>query len=242
MRTFLYSLLICCVPTFCYAQPKLKLTASRMSSNGSGISVAKDERVSIQISAEDGSSVAIFCIPKLVYICPPNKTEVTFYATKAVRFMIAAFKDGKVTKQEITVRIDGQPDPGPDIDPDPPPGPGPKPPGPKPSPVPTSKIGKAVYDSAMKVSSTNKVKEAKILAKEFNAVKSKAAAVSTQTYEQTLIAVFSSFKKLTPPTARNKWQSFATGLIGLYKNNGVKDKTSLLNALGETVKGLEAVK
>lgn len=218
-----------------YGQPKLSMSANRTSS-GSSITVNQNERVSIRISAAQGSTIGIDCVPLIKFITPPDNSEITFYAQKSVVFIVMAFKDGIVNKQRYLVTVGNVPGPNPG----PEPGPGPKPPGPKPN-VPTSKIGKAIYAAAKLVSSPTKANDIKTLVDEFNALKAKAAATS-MTYEQLVIAAVQVFGKVKPESSKQKWKAFALGALGIYKSNGVKDKNSMISALEETIKGLEAAK
>lgn len=238
---WMVALTIVLAPVPVVAQPKLKLTASRMTGNGTGITVTRDERVSIQIAAEEGSTVAIFCIPRLVYITPPNKTEVTFYASTSVQFMIAAFKDGKVNQQEILVTVGTDPAP-----------PGPKPPGPKPPDppppgpdVPTSKIGKATYEAAIKVTGADRAADAATIAKGMRATHAKAVAVATMKWQDIIKEAMMSVEKI-PAANRSNWGSWGIAVLGALTveitGTDAEKRIKAIAAVAEMAKAMEAVR
>lgn len=224
------------------AGPKLKLSASRMSDNGNGITVALNERVSVQIDAESGSSIAIFCIPKTTYITRPDNREVTFYAVKNVQFMIAAFKDGTVTKQTLLVTVGGDPvPPGPE-----PPGPTPPGPGPEPKPVPTSTIGKTAYSAAMKVNAAHRASDAAAMAKHFRAIHAKAVAVSTMKWSEIIGDSMKGSVSKIPAANQKAWAPWGIEILKLMATeitgSDANKRKLAIKAVEEIAKGLEAVK
>jgi hypothetical protein len=219
--------------SLCYAAPpKLNITASKATkAGGTSINVAPDERVTIQISAEAGSTIAI--VTDFSYIAPSSKTELTLYATRSGPIVFVAFRAGEVSQQKIGIVVSGDPVP---------PGPTPVPPGPQPI-IPTSRIGKAAYDAAVKVESPTRAADAALIAKGMRAAHAKAVAVATMKGTEILLESIKSFDKLTD-VQKKAWQPWGPAMFLLLKSELGDDppRDKAITAVEEMAKALEAVK
>lgn len=228
------ALIILLSSSLAFAGPRLTVKASKVSKVGASLTVNKDELVSLQISYEAGSSIAIFCVPKMAYVTPSTKSEITFYASESVVFMIAAFKDGEVTKQEFIVIVGENPNP-----PNPP-GPGPTPP---PTPdIPTSVIGKAAYNTATKVTSATKSTDLDIIIAEVNKIKPQIAAGTLSDPKAIATALVTAMLVKLPDSSKKAWASAIATHLAPAIVSTIKDKASGQIAIDEIVKGLTAAK
>lgn len=145
----------------------------------------------------------------------------------------------------ITITVDNGNGPVPPTPIPPNPGPLPVPPIPPepipPIPTPLTGTAKVVYDSAMRVSSPNRLTEARTLAQVFRQVASRAAGLQSTTplmmFQQTSEGCQSSLSQ----EALARWDNWKNDWANEMKRSAGQTRESHISAWNETAKGLEAV-
>jgi len=212
------------------APPKLSISVNRSAAVGTGITVNRDEPVTLELSTDATAKLAVFVVPKVNFDSTTNGRKVIFFAKQSVTFLVAAFgESGEITKSEYTITVSGTPVP---------PGPGPKPPDP-PSPDLTP-LGKAIYDATVKVVDPNRAATATSLAGVFRSAKSSAAADAKVTTGQQVVDITKTMlaQKFPDATVLRAWTGWQTA----YKDAvaALKTKDEHLKAWVEIADGLEA--